>query len=407
MSETFSGTLTGSSGSKLTITAATLQPAVTPVPDGPLPAATNQVTVSGVALPLAAVNPAGGLFPGGRGADQLVAYQAPVVVTRTNMWGVEVTVKDGAVVAVNDRQASKFTAGTVVPAGCVVLSANGTARDALLPLAVKGAPVTFHHVTTPPVVPPVTPPGGPGRTVAVYLMMWAGQVGSVPASCNQVRLAFAQGSPPRLVGSGGQSMDALAAWARSFRATGGKVIVSVGGQDGPVNLSDVAGFVAGINTIGQQVPLDGVDFDVESVELDVAGCVSAAKALATGRPGWLTTFTPSGGPPVARYLQAAVACQRAGLSVQFSQQLYDTPVSQSAALQQTKLAVDALGQRSVLLGFMIGSDAGHWTVQQTVTNFQAIHAAYPAIGGVMAWEASRPGTSDALGGCANLLGLAP
>jgi hypothetical protein len=162
-----------------------------------------------------------------------------------------------------------------------------------------------------------------------------------------------------------------------------------------VSTSDRAGFAAAVRSLEtgtDAIVLDGIDWDIEASAINVADVVAISKAL--HRPGWLTSFVPSGGPPVAPYLDAAVQCHKAGLTVRFGQQLYDAPVSQSAALGTVRRAVDAgLPPSCVLVGMMIAADPNHWTHQQCVANLAAIQAVYPSVGGAYLWEAGRAGTA--------------
>lgn len=121
---------------------------------GTEPGTPSLVRIGSATYPLAGINPgtAGGVggdtaYPGGRGVDQLIVYRAPVTITVTNPWGVEVTVSsDGVVLAVNNRTASQSATGTSVPVGGSVLSGHGAAGDWLLANATVGATVELTSV---------------------------------------------------------------------------------------------------------------------------------------------------------------------------------------------------------------------------------------------------------------------
>ena len=386
----FSGTLVGDDGSTLIVKSATLVDPPLPPPPSPLPTVTPTAVRAGSSTyPVAGVN-----VP--RAADALVVLTGtPPGLTGTNQYGTEVTVQGGKVTRTNDRQATSNPQGTPYVADGYLLSGHGKARDWLLANATQSAAVTL--LTTPPVPVPVpTPTPVTGRTIATYLMLWAGTVASIPPGVTQVRLAFAQGTPLRLVGSGGQTMAALRSWVDAFRARGGQVLLSVGGQGGAVSTSDRAGFVAAVRAIEAQVPLDGIDWDIEASALNVADVVAISQAL--HRPGWVTSFVPSGGPPVALYLDAAVQCSRAGLTVQFSQQFYDSDVSQPAAIDATARAIAAgLPPSSMLVAMMNPPGSvpnGYWDNATCEANMTAIRKRWPDIGGAVLWETNRVGAAE-------------
>ncbi len=395
-------TLIKSDGSTLAVTDARMAPGDV---SGP-PPAPNAVTIGASTHALAGINPTTTAFPGGRGPNDLVLYRAPVLITTTNQYGAELpVVSDGVAGVLNDRQASASTSGTLVPVGGYVLSGHGTSREWLIAHATTGAQVTLTHQDAP--VVPVTPagptgPSGPGtatKTLAVYLMMWPGHgtIADIPAQCNEVRLAFAQGSPPSLVGMAGLSMSQLAAQAAAFRSRGGRVLVSVGGAGGSANISDRAAFLQGIATIRDQLGgnLDGLDWDLEGPAMGTGDVVAiASKLKSTYGSAFRITFAPNGGN-VTEYLAAAVACQNAGCLDFYAQQLYDAPVSYAAALSRIRQALAAGIPVSKLgVGNMIADDANHWTSGQCVQYFTQLKAAVPGLAGAYLWENGRAGTGQ-------------
>ena len=368
--------------------AAAPAPTPAPAPTSPLSAspAPNEVSVAaaGTSFPLTAINPTAAAFPGGRGPNQLVAYQAPLTVTSTNMWGAEVQVTSLNVVqAINDRQITGVATGTAIPAGWYVLSGHGTARDFLLTLK-PGQVVTPRYVPT-ATPTPVHPAGT--KVLAVYYQLGVDQVSQIPAGTTQLRLAFGTGDPPRLTGA--------APDLSAFRAGGGTVLLSLGGEGGAITQSDHAGIIAAVSAIAAQVGgLDGLDWDIEATGLSVADVVAVSKALAVSHPGWVTSFTPPGGPPVAVAISAAAQLAAAGLTVQWAQQLYGATVTTQQAVQQCQLAVaGGVPAGSVLVGVMIGSDSTTWTVAQATAAVQAVKAAVPGIGGAAWWHAGIGGTA--------------
>ena len=370
----------------------TVRPAA-PVPvDPPALGAVKGVRIGTATYPVDAVdptaesNPLGAIFDGFRGPDQLVVYTARSgPVTTTNTWGIERAVDGGTVVAVPARE---------IPRNGYVLSGHRNAATWLARYAVLGATVELLDsapVVTEPVPPVVTQPTS-GRTVAVYMMDGVGRIDQVPPEVNQVRIAFLQGSG--LVEWGGdspaQTAAAVTAWRRADPSR--RVLISLGGSGGAVNLATL---VDTIGRIGRTMPVDGIDWDIEGGALDVAAAVRISRELAAGRPGWVTAFTPPGGPPVAPYLDAAWQCQAAGLSVQLGQQLYDTRIDEALMLSATARAVAVLGAPSVLLGCMVGSDPARYSTNaQWASYMRAALAKWPTLGGAYLWESSRTGTAQ-------------
>lgn len=385
------------------------KPAPEPGPTPTIPAGARSVTVGGVVLPLdaidptAASNPLGASYAGFRGPGQLVAYTQGQA-TATNFWGIEVRVGPANIVlAVNDRVTSKSPAGTPIPTAGAVLSGHGPVGEQLRLAAAVGAHVTWS--TTPAPSTPSTPttptsPAPSGFTVAEYLMDGQGGVAALSSSATQCRVAFVrlQGGALVAVEWGGETpqetQTRLATWVTA-PSTARRVLLSFGGAGGGTTFGDVAAFARGYAALAPKYSATGLDVDLEGGSLDIASCVAACRACAALQPGFLASFVPSGGPPVARYLEAARQVQAAGIPVQFGQQLYDAVVTRKQAIEQTRLAVGVLGQESVLVGIMIGSDEQHWDVTEAADIVSAVLQEYPALGGVYFWEANRAGSDEA------------
>ena len=372
-------------------------PTPTPPPDPTPPPAPTVIRVGTATYAIAAVdptpatNPPGATYAGARGPDQLVIYTTgPATVT--NPYGAEFAVSlDGTVVAVNDRQTASLTAaakGTPIPAGGYVVSTHGAARAWAMPRLTLGARIDLL------VGEPTPTPSTGARTLAVYVMDKVGSPSQIPAQCDQARVAFLQGT--QLVDWGGETPAQTAAGFTSWRTPGRETLVSIGGQGGAVTMGGIVGAFHTIETVAPSFPVNGPDWDIEKGGLNVPTAVAVSKELARGRGDeWVTSFVPPGGPPVPVYLDAAVQCQKAGLRVQFGQQLYDTAINLDAVLKQTEIAVRALGEESVLLGCMVGTDpAKYSTVAQWETYLRAVVQKWPRIGGAYLWESSRPGTAE-------------
>jgi len=367
-------------GSTLTVTGTiTPKPVVTDTP--------NLIVIGSASIALAGTNIA-------RGVGAIVRYVLPQTVTTTNQWGVEVTVDAaGRVSAVNDRQPSGVLTGTPVPADGYVLSGHGSGRDWLLAHATVGVTVKLTTGT-------ITPPHTTDKTLAVYLMMWPGpgkSITNIPAQVNEIRLSFAQGSPPALVGWANDGQAAFVAGAAAFRARGGRVLVSIGGAGGPCNTSDRSGFLSGIANIRSQLNgnLDGIDWDIEACSMNAADVLAISSALKSAYgASFRITFAPNGGN-VSEYLPAAVACQKAGCLDSYGQQFYEAPVSVSAALGRINEAInEGIPANKINVGMMIASDSSHWTLSQCVANYKALVAAVPGLNGAYLWESARTGTAE-------------
>jgi hypothetical protein len=381
---------------------------------GSIPAGTTGVAIGDARLRLDAIdptpasNPAGASYAGFRGPGQLVAYTQGSV-TVTSLWGVEVQVAaDGTVLGINDRLTTRKMTGTPIPVGGVVLSGHDANAAALKAAAKVGAKVTWGTYTPPPPPPPPPPAAGDTWTVAEYLMDGHGGVPSLAGGCNQVRVAFIRLANGELgaVEWGGetpqQTQDRLGVWVQQ-PGSGGlqrRVLLSFGGQDGGTSLGDTARFAAGYARLAKLYHATGLDLDLEGGALDIQSAVAVVKACAATTTGtFVVSFVPSGGPPVARYLEAARQVLALGLPnvvVQFGQQLYDAVVTKRQAIEQTRLAVGVLGQQQVLVGIMIGPDDNHWTVEEAVDIVKGVLSEFPNLGGVYFWEATQPGTPEAV-----------
>lgn len=383
-------------------------PAPAPVP-GTIPDGANLVQIGSSTYPLAAVNPTQASNPdgfaqtgwNGRGPDQLILCAPPWLTTGANGYGTEALVSSGTVTSMR-----LGTGDSTIPAGGYVLSGHGKASGWLRANAGPGKTVQVLHVDQPAPVPaPVPPPTPGGKTLAVYLMDGKGTISQVAPNITQVRVAFLQGT--KLVEWGGDTPAKTAADLTSWRTGARETLVSIGGQGGAVSMGAIVGAFHTIETVAPSFPVNGPDWDVEAGGLDVATAVAVSKELARGRgDSWVTSFVPPGGPPVARYLDAARQCQAAGLRVQFGQQLYDTRITLDDVIRQTQLAVDALGQESVLVGCMVGTDPSRYsTIDQWVAYIDAVVKKWPKIGGAYLWESSRDGTAEWARRVGQVLGL--
>jgi hypothetical protein len=359
---------------------------------------------------VASVNPTSTTYPGGRGPNELVLYSSAFGAnTGTNEWGAEVPFDPDLVVnTVNDRQPTLNTTPTAIPAGGYVLSGHGTARDFLISNAATGYTVELSYAPPPTVTPPTptptpTPTGAyPAKVVSVYKMMWSvngPNLGSISADCNEIRLAFAQGSPPALVGWGSQGQSSFLSDLAAKVAAGTRIVVSVGGAGGALQISNRTAFLAGIANIRSALGgnLHGLDWDQEIAspfnDADVVWISQQLKATYGAGFGITFATTVVNGTPYT--LNAAVACSRVGALDFYGQQFYDAPVSLSAAVQRINEAIGrGIPQSQLGVGMMVGNSANYWTNAQCRANYAAIRQQFPGIQKAYLWEASRAGTAE-------------
>lgn len=328
--------------------------------------------------PLAAVdptpgtNPPGAQFPGGRGHDQLVAYTA---ATATNRWGAAAQVDhSGRVLRVWPQEDTAVP----VPPGGVVLSGHGAAEAWIRRHLIPGRVVWFSRDPVPGPRPPAD-----GWAVDVYKKVWQQNTGVsvVPSGATGVRLAFAQGSPPSLVGP--------VAWMGS---SPWDVSVSVGGAGGRVDLSDPARFAAGINGIAVKIgKLSGLDWDIETgASLPVDDVVKITRLLRVQMgAGFRVTMAPNGSN-VDAYLPAAVRLHREGLLGWMGQQFYDAPVTLAQVKGRLREALDAgLPETALGVGMMTtpSGDAasGRWSLDYCAQVMTEVRATWPDIRRTYLW----------------------
>lgn len=262
--------------------------------------------------------------------------------------------------------------------------------------------VTLTPVTSPP-TPVPTPTPVARRANVVYYMMWrtsgSPTLDRIPASVTELRLAFLQGAPS-LVGFGPYTdATAFRAALAPLRERGVRITGAVGGQAGAVNTAARDAFLAGVDNVHKQVPLEGLDWDVEAAALRADDTLALSQAV-RDRYGWQVSMAPNG-TNVDTYLPVGVELHRRGLLSTFGQQFYDAVVSYDAALGRIRAAVAAgIPADRYTVGMMLprtGEDpatfAKRWTAQQCVDNMTALRTLYPGIGSYL-WEAGRPATLD-------------
>jgi hypothetical protein len=274
--------------------------------------------------------------------------------------------------------------------------------------AFRAATIQGTGPTPPPPPPPPTGNTYPSKEIAVYKMMWSTNgpdLSSINAKVNVVRLAFATGSGPSLVGFSSEGQTKLKSDIITFRSRGGRVVLSLGGGGQSLDPSNTSAFVNGISSIRDQLgALDGVDWDWESGWSD--GQVHAVNMALAAKFGtdFAITFAQNGGN-VGSYIPTIVKAQQAGILTSAGQQFYDAPVSYSAALGRVdELISNGIPASKISIGMMIAADSNHWTNAQCkdyATRFKADRG----ITRFYLWEASRSGTDQWATDMAGILGL--
>jgi hypothetical protein len=239
----------------------------------------------------------------------------------------------------------------------------------------------------------------PAKVVALYYMMWGNsgspRLRSIPAGVNVVNLAFLQGDRPSIVGWGAQGQRSFLADARALRARGVRIVASVGGGGGQVNIADRRGFIAGVMALNAKLPLDGLDWDLERTAMGASDVVYISKRLKQLRgPAFSITMAPNGSN-IDHYRAVAVQLQRARALNLIGQQFYDAVVSPQAAKGRIDQLVRAgIPPSRISIGMMVGPTSHYWTVDESVTAVRHIKGAYPGVRGGYLWESSRTGTAD-------------
>jgi hypothetical protein len=341
-----------------------------------------------------------------RDANELVCYTPVQIATPTNAYGVEVSVVGGKVTAVNDRVPKLDPAPTMIPLNGYVLSGHDAAAAWLRTHATVGRTVTLEtrEVTTLPPLPEGS--GWPAKALSVYFMCWSNSpnisLGSIPQEFTDVRLSFAQGDPPRMVGWGAKGEADFKAGLKTLRDRGVKIVVSIGGAGGHVNPANRTGFINGIKAIGSSLGgIDGIDWDIEgSAPMGPSDVVYICTQLKQHYgPEFAITMAPNGSnvgnTPQQGYSAIAIALNQAGILDAFGQQFYDSVVSAGAAIGRiNNYKAWGLPVAKYQVGMMVGAADTYWDLSECVSNFKAIKQAHPQVSGAYLWEAGRPGTAE-------------
>ena len=303
-----------------------------------------------------------------------------------------------AVLALAQLKAATFVVSLEAEAGNS--TGNSTVKDDTN--ASQGKSVIFGNgTTTPPTNPPATndPQPYPEKAVAVYHMMWSSSgsppLKNLPAKVNVVNLAFAQGDPPSLVGWASDGESGFISAAKELRSKGVRIVLSIGGSGGNVNISNKQAFVNGVMSINSKIPLDGLDWDLEGPAMNSSDVVWISTELKKQRgANFAITMAPNGGN-IDQYRSIAVALNNAGALDMIGQQFYDAVVSESAMMGRLdQLRSAGIPENKMGIGMMVGDANTYWTVSECISAVNTAKAKYPGIRGGYLWEHGRSGTSD-------------
>jgi len=238
----------------------------------------------------------------------------------------------------------------------------------------------------------------PEKVVALYHMMWSNSgsppLRHVPRQVNVVNLAFLQGDAPRLVGWGSQTRASFLSDARGLRARGVRIVASVGGEHGRVNIRHRGAFVRGVMRLNARLPLDGLDWDIErGTAMAAADVIWISRRLKALRgPNFAITLAPNGSN-IDRYRAIAVRLHRVGALDMIGQQFYDAIVSKEAARARvSQLAFAGIPPSKIAVGMMVGSRNVYWTVADCVRAVRFVKARFPSMRGGYLWEHGRADT---------------
>lgn len=237
----------------------------------------------------------------------------------------------------------------------------------------------------------------PRNVVSLYHMMWSTsgspRLRDIPTRVNVVNLAFMQGDPPSIVGWGSQGKASFIADAKALRARGVRIIASVGGAGGQVNVSNRTAFVNGVMALNAKIPLDGLDWDLEGTEMGAADVVGISRRLKNLRGANFSITMAPNGSNIDQYRAIAVRLQKAGALDLIGQQFYDAVVSKEAAKGRVdQLVAAGIRPSRISIGMMVGPQSYYWSVDECRTVVRYIKQAYPNIRGGYLWESGRAGT---------------
>ncbi|WP_211251743.1 glycosyl hydrolase family 18 protein [Andreprevotia chitinilytica] len=181
---------------------------------------------------------------------------------------------------------------------------------------------------------------------------------------------------------------------------GRKIILSVGGAKNGMSFPDRTksqNFVNSIVAIYQQLGgFDGLDWNTfESTQApDTSEMIWISLELKRLYPGFIITAPPAPWNPLDKTFCRAMV--QAGAMDYAAPQYYDGPNLADPAYVASNIAdwVSLLGPTHVVVGFGVNNAANYMTIDQAVSTWNQVKAAYPTIHGGFDWQI---GTDEAQG----------
>ena len=235
----------------------------------------------------------------------------------------------------------------------------------------------------------------PATEVAVYLPIWASNpdsasVDDVPTDADQVRIGFAYGTPMQLIGWGRDGQAATVSKLKAMRAAGKQVVLSVGGDGYPVDLSNPQARASELASIARTLGgIDAWDYDWEAgVKPTQAQVVEFAVAVHAATGAGATVVPP--GSDVEHYLGIAVELEQRGILLSYGQQFYSSDVTYGGVQYRVNEAIAAgIPAARIGVGMMIDPGAVGWTVAECTQIMQSARAEW-GLRRAYLWEANRP-----------------
>ena len=254
----------------------------------------------------------------------------------------------------------------------------------------------------------------PERVVGGYWMKWQEsdsiRLADVDPRYNVVYLAFAQGRE----GTGALHFDQTAQPdeqfeqdVRTVRGRGQRLILSIGGEAGYVDMSTPQRRQEMVDSLirihREEVPFDGIDWDVETSAVDVEAAYEVTRELKDRLgPDLAVTLAPPG-PSRNDYKDLA---RRLGddlsyIGIQYYE--YPTQTEQErigGARHHTQELIEEYGipADKIVIGMMVvdedtgqyapGGVSRFWTVQSSQEGWKQIQENFPELRGVYLWEVS-------------------
>lgn len=258
--------------------------------------------------------------------------------------------------------------------------------------------------------PADAPLGLPEKVVGGYWMKWSDSdsqpLATVPLAYNTIYLAFAQGSEGTgrvTFGQGVQSEDSFREDVDEVRARGQRVLLSLGGEGGTIDLSSSnrrEELVDSVLDLHEDFPFDGVDWDVEGQELHVENMAWASRRLKQVLgDAFAITMAPQGHVDEYRELAEALGNDLDFTAIQYYDYAEDTQQDRIASVRRrTRQLIEehGLSPSQIGIGMRVHDDEGRYVRDGTPSKWFSLRGArqawtvleaeYPELRGVFLWE---------------------